>query len=104
MRVNEQLHSFYWREREIYSAMIAALGEIQARLTQFFLVRRDSTVAGGGILNRGDGPDDIAWLSCMFAEMLNCSLAFPVPAGVHTEKIANIKNTKVCEIASAAKQ
>lgn len=103
-RVNEQLHSFYWKERETYSAMIAALAAIQARPAQFFLVRRNGTVAGGGFLNSGDGPDDIAWLSCMFAEMLNCNLAFPIPERIHSEDIMNIKGAEVCEVVPAAKQ
>jgi hypothetical protein len=94
MAVHENLHAYYWKERESYQGMIAAAKKSSVTFGCFLLVTMDTqTIAGMGCIDPTDGPDDIAWLSCMFDEMSNWQMAFTLPDDCDID-LSSVKNAQ----------
>jgi hypothetical protein len=72
MQVAENLKAFYWAERETYSGLLAA----GATLSDFVVVNEKWEIIAISRTEPGDDADDIAWLSCMFMEMMQGRVAF----------------------------
>lgn len=72
MQVADNLKAFYWAEHDTFSELLAA----GATLADFVVVNDDNQIVAISCVEPDYDAADIAWLSCMFMEMMNCRLAF----------------------------
>ncbi len=85
MPVNASLHAYYWAELKSYRALMA-----QAQLSTFMLLKMNSNErVGYGCIHPTDGPEEIAWLSCMFGEVDDMHMAFHIPNDIPIDTGAN---------------
>jgi len=89
MQVADNLKAYYWAERETFVGILAA----GATLCDFAVVTDDNQIVAVSRVEPDDDADDIAWLSCMFAEMMNCRLAFVMPEEIDC---SNVKGAVPC--------
>jgi hypothetical protein len=89
MPVADNLKAFYWAERETFSGLIAAVEKVGATLGEFAVVDDDNRVVAVSCVAPGDDADDIAWLSCMFMEMMHGRLGFITPEEIDRSNIKN---------------
>jgi hypothetical protein len=73
--------------------LIAAVKTAGATLCDFVVVNDDKQIVAIGHVQPDDDADDIAWLSCMFVEMMNGTLAFVAPEEIDR---SNIKGAVRC--------
>lgn len=95
MQVADNLKAFYWAERETYSGLITAVEKAGATLGYFVVVNDDKQIIAAGRVEPDDDAQDIAWLSCVFMEMMNGTLGFLTPEEMDR---SNIKNAVHCFI------
>ncbi len=87
MPVADNLKAFYWAERETFGGLIAAVEKVGATLGDFVVVNGDDQVVAVSRVEPEDDADDIAWLSCMFMEMMHGRLGFLTPEDIDRSNI-----------------
>ncbi len=87
MQVAENLKAFYWAERETIGGLIAAVKKAGATLCDFVVVGADKQIVAISCVKPDDDVEDIAWLSCMFMEMMSGTLAFVAPEEINPTDI-----------------
>jgi hypothetical protein len=80
MPVHEQLHGFYWKERAAWSSMLGAVRKADARIAGFILTSHGGATVGYGAIPDDVGADQLAWLSCFFAEMDHLKISLIIEA------------------------
>jgi hypothetical protein len=79
MPVADRLHGFYQAELQTYGDLIAA----GVKLSNFAILDEAAgRIVAASRLDPTDGPDEIAWLSCMFQEIGLGSIVFELPEGI----------------------
>lgn len=83
MQVQEPLHAHYWNGVKTFERVFAAWERRGKRCPRVFgLLDEHNKVVGYGAFLPTDGPAEVAWLDCMFAEMRGWKIALELPADV----------------------
>jgi len=75
MQVADNLKAFFWAERETYGGLMAAVEKAGATLGDSRVLNDDNEIIAFSHVEPDDDAEDLAWLSCMFMEMMHGRLA-----------------------------
>lgn len=88
--VQEPLHEHYWDSVDIFTKIIAAWERRGKKCPRAYgLLDINSEVKGTGVLLPTDGPAEMAWLDCLFAEMRRWKMGMEMPADIEQWEISS---------------
>src|SRR5260370_42432719 len=88
MAVNPGLHPLYWEARSSYDNILAAWSRAAKPMPREFLLTDCGQIVGGGVFDPADGPHEMAWLNCMFAELHGWKVSVQLPDGLSRDEMA----------------
>ena len=80
--ISEHLREYYWQRRDKFADTIAEAARRGARLGEYYMVDRSCKLIGAGRFSADAGPDKMAFLACLFHDVLNCTIALVMPKGL----------------------
>jgi hypothetical protein len=103
-KVSEQLHAAYWDARvQSVNAIAACRAAGVTGPAQYALLDRHNRIMGWGFFDPSDGPDEMAWLTCLFLEMRRWKSALVIPKGVPTPEECEV-HVADCDTHSAQRR
>ena len=90
MAVDEGLHEYYWEAYANFEKAVAVWAKSGKPMDRaFFLTNENKQVVGAGMFEPSDGPHEMTWLGCMFAEMRGWRTSMYLPAGTTIEEMGD---------------
>ena len=95
MEVAAHLRTYYGERRDRFEAIIAEAARCGVTLRDYYLVDRSRNVVGSGSFNVGAGPDEMAFVTCLFHDLLDCTIAFAKPEGFNATNVKDAETLRV---------